>query len=85
MKQSSTSSTRFAEDIQKAVDSRYPVVYVVGAEEDRIAGFLAGAAEAHYGDRDHFHTWTASMGFDDDGVDNEQLKDPQAALEYLLA
>lgn len=85
MTQHATSSTRFMEDIRKAVDSRYPMVYVVGAEEDRIAGFLANAAEEHYGDKDHFHTWTASRGFDDEDLDNEALKNPQAALEYLLA
>lgn len=85
MTRNAISTTRFADDIQKAVDSRYPMVYVVGAEEDRITGFLAGAAETHYGNRDKFHTWTSSRGFEDLDVDNDRLKDPQAALEYLLA
>jgi hypothetical protein len=78
-------SEQFTENIRKAVDSHYPLVYVVGPEEDRIVRFLAATAESHYGDSDHFHTWTTSNGFDNPDWDNRALRDPVAALEQILA
>ena len=84
MSQGSNKSPKFVEDIQKAVDSHYPLVFVVGSEEDRIVRHLTNVATNHYGDDNHLHAWTFSTGFDIPGVDNNLLRDPVAALSYVL-
>ncbi len=84
MAQASGKPVKFADDIQKAVDSRYPLVFTIGAEEERIAGYIAEAAKAHFGDDRHFHSWTTAAGFDMEGAGDPALRDPVAALTWIL-
>jgi hypothetical protein len=63
--------------------SGYPLIYVLGWEEERIERILSLVASSYYGDDDHLLTWTPTRGFSKDGKIVEKVTDPAAALLHI--
>ena len=69
--------------VNRAFVSRYPVVYIISPEEERIENVLAAVSNDHYGDERPVVRWTASQGFEPDIGAGEEQTDPIVALEAI--
>ncbi len=69
--------------INKAIRSRYPVIYIAGWEETRIERVLQSVSNELYGDARPVYVWTAANGFSHLGHEQDNLKDPFAALQHI--
>ena len=69
--------------IREAIDSRYPLIYIQSAEEERVLGRLRDLAEAHYAQLP-VRTWTCTRGFDQDPAIDGGHRDPLAAIQAIL-
>ncbi|MCG6861853.1 MAG: AAA family ATPase [Chromatiaceae bacterium] len=69
--------------IRKAIDSRYPVIYIQSAEEERVVGRLRDLAREHYA-HVPVRTWTCTRGFDHDFAEDRDCRDPLVAIQTIL-
>ena len=69
--------------IREAIDSRYPVIYIQSAEEERVVGWLEHLAVAHYG-RMPVHNWTCTRGFDGEFATGKDCRDPVSAIQAIV-
>jgi SpoVK/Ycf46/Vps4 family AAA+-type ATPase len=68
--------------IETLIRARYPLVYVVSFEEDRVSGALHQITQ---GRKKHLYRWTVTTGLEtEDGSCLTELKDPIKVLEYIL-
>ncbi len=70
--------------IREAIDSRYPVIYLHSAEEQRMLARLRELAEQHYGGR-MVRSWTCTRGFEHDPGAASDYREPLAAIQAILA
>ncbi|MCK5359467.1 MAG: AAA family ATPase, partial [Gammaproteobacteria bacterium] len=63
--------------------ARYPLIYILGWEEERIDKTLAQVSAKHYFDDRPVITWTAGKGFYTAEGQIEAISDPVAAIEYI--
>jgi SpoVK/Ycf46/Vps4 family AAA+-type ATPase len=73
------------ERIRKGLLSGYPIFYLQGAEEGRMAALLAELAGSHYGNDRTLVRWSAVRGFHDDSGPLEPITDPVEALRHVAA
>ena len=71
--------------IQKGLLSGYPIFYLRGEEEGRMAGLLGELAQAHYGNDQSLVRWSAVRGFHDEAGMHEAIVDPVEALLHIVA
>ena len=71
--------------LRKGLLSGYPIFYLQGEEEPRMAGLLAGLSRQHYGDDRPLVRWSAARGFHDADGQGEAITDPLEALRHVLA
>jgi len=71
--------------IEKGLLSGYPIFYLQGAEEVRMAGLLAEIARDRYGNDRSLVRWSAIRGFYDDAGALEAITDPVEALRHIAA
>ena len=69
--------------VNRAVVSRYPVIYVISPEEERIENVLTAISRDHFQDDRPVVRWTASQGFEPDIGAGDQQTDPVAAIEFI--
>jgi SpoVK/Ycf46/Vps4 family AAA+-type ATPase len=68
--------------IETLIRARYPIIYVVSWEEERVEEVLRSIAAAR-GKR--FYTWTTTQGIaSDTRVKDDATKDPTTALDYVM-
>lgn len=68
--------------IDTLIRARYPLIYVISWEEDRVEEVLRSIGEAR---GKKFYTWTATQGMTSDvRVRNDATRDPIAALDYVM-
>lgn len=73
-------SKKIIEKIRKGLQSKYPLLYVLGWDEGRIEGLLSDVAGTSF----PLVTWTASDGFNnDEGLSCEDSTDPVQALAAI--
>jgi len=72
-----------AQKISRGLTSRYPLIYVLGWEEERIERLLAMVASSYYGEGGHLLIWSPAEGFSKDGETVEAITDPTAALNHI--
>jgi SpoVK/Ycf46/Vps4 family AAA+-type ATPase len=77
-------SHKMVRKISRGLQSRYPLIYLLGWEEERIEGFLSLAASSYYGEDGHFLTWSQARGFSRDGELVEAITEPAEALSYIV-
>jgi SpoVK/Ycf46/Vps4 family AAA+-type ATPase len=58
-------SQQLAQNINKGIISQYPLIYIVGHEEDRIEATLASLAQKKFSDKQKLITWSSWQGFSD--------------------
>ncbi len=71
--------------IERAISSRYPIVYLVSWEEERIEHALRDIAKSHYRDDRSVVMWTAARGFHTNGGALKEIKDPLEALQFVAS
>ena len=71
--------------VRRAISSKYPLIYLVSAEEKRIEDTLKLVSEEHYQDQRNVVTWTASRGFDSTVANGVDLTDPVNALNHIAS
>ena len=80
-------STHFDETayqgVMQAVNSKYPLIYVVSSEEERIERVMNLVSAEHYQDDRKAVHWTASRGFNVIENSDSDFTDPVAALQYI--
>ncbi len=71
-------------EIETLVRARYPIVYVVSWEEDRVEGCLRGVADRRH---KRLFVWTATDGLVADGARSRdrETSDPMVALDAVLS
>jgi SpoVK/Ycf46/Vps4 family AAA+-type ATPase len=72
-----------AQKISRGLLSRYPLIYVLGWEEERIEGLLSLASSSYYGEDGQLLTWSQARGFTRSGELVEAISDPTEALSYI--
>ncbi len=72
-----------AQQIYRGIIARYPLVYILGWEEERIEKALAVVSAKHYFDNRPVITWTAGRGFFSGTEQVADIHDPVAAVEYI--
>lgn len=78
-------SRNAADRIAKGLVSGYPIFYLQGEEEGRMAGLLAELARARYGNEASLLLWSAARGFYDGSGVVEAITDPVEALRHVAA
>jgi hypothetical protein len=78
-------SHKMAQKISRGLQSRYPLIYVLGWEEGRIEDLLSLVASSHYGEEGHLLTWSQAQGFTKGGELVEAITDPTEALSHVAA
>jgi len=68
--------------IEKGLAARYPIIYVVCREEDRLEGLLSSLAAAHCGES--LRVWTRTSGLTGPDGPLEGSRDPLQALRLVL-
>lgn len=76
-------SRKMAQKISLGLVSRYPLIYILGWEEERIERLLSLVAASYYGEEGHLLTWSSARGFAKDGETVEAITDPTAALNHI--
>lgn len=76
-------SPKMEQKLSRALASRYPLIYVLGWEEERIEGVLRVVAKSHYGEEGHLVLWSPATGFSRDGETIEAITDPARALGHI--
>jgi len=76
-------SHKMAQKISRGLMSRYPLVYILGWEEERIEHLLSSVASTHYGEDGRLVIWSSTQGFCRDGQVIEVITDPTAALTHI--
>jgi hypothetical protein len=74
--------TRASDPIEDALAARYPLVYLHGAEEDRVMRWLERLARERLAGAP-VHHWTCTRGFDA-GLDGADTRDPAAAIAAVI-
>ncbi|NNC97446.1 MAG: AAA family ATPase [Gammaproteobacteria bacterium] len=72
-------SKKLARNINQALKSRFPIIYILGSEEDRIEETLASMAQSLFKDKSSFVSWSGFDGFSD----KSDCRDPLEALHRL--
>lgn len=68
--------------IETLIRARYPVIYVVSWEEERVEDVLRDIASSRGA---KFYTWTVTQGIASEAqVKDESTKDPIGALDYIM-
>jgi len=70
--------------IRKGLLSGYPIFYLRGEEEGRMADLLADLAQEHYGNDQSLVLWSVVRGFYTEAGALEAITDPVAALRYIV-
>ena len=76
-------SHKMEQKISRGLMSRYPLIYVLGWEEERIEHLLSLVASSYYGEDGHLVTWSNARGFIKDGETVDAITDPVEALGYI--
>ncbi len=71
------------QQIVSGITARYPLIYILGWEEERIEKTLAQVSAKHYFDDRPVITWTAGKGFYTHEGQIEDISDPVEAIEYI--
>lgn len=71
------------ERIRKGLLAGYPIFYLRGEEEDRMAAILVEVARAHYGDDRPLVRWSVVCGFYGEAGQQAVITDPVAALAHV--
>jgi len=70
--------------IKQAIKSKYPLIYIHSAEEQRIRHILGQLSESNSSSMPVYE-WSCTSGLSEsDNVSNEQYIDPAAAIEYIV-
>lgn len=69
---------------ERAIASKYPIIYVVSSEEERIESILDVVSNSHYQDQREVVSWTASQGFQGANEDHIELTNPVNALNHII-
>ncbi len=72
-----------SQQINHGIISRYPLIYILGWEEERIEKNLATVSVKHYYDNRPVITWTAGRGFFSGTEQIADIHDPVEAVEYI--
>jgi SpoVK/Ycf46/Vps4 family AAA+-type ATPase len=72
------------QQIQRGIIARYPLIYILGWEEDRIAGTLEAVSRKQYGDDRPVINWTAGRGFYTSSQQLDDIRDPVDAVEHII-
>lgn len=70
-------------EIERAIAARFPVIYVVTWEEERLEALLEEASRKHFGDNRPVWEWTSARGFTSGPGREKALTDPVAALAWV--
>ena len=76
-------SPKIAQKIARGLTSRYPLIYILGWEEERIDRVLSLASSSYYGEDGKLLIWSQARGFTKDGETVEAITDPTAALNHI--
>lgn len=76
-------SERTLQDIIKGVTSRFPLLYIVSWEEDRVETALSKISAAYYKDDRPLIIWSAVRGFYTGAQPRTEVTDPLAALQAI--
>lgn len=71
--------------IEKGLAARYPLIYVLCREEDRLEALLGQLAAAHYGEARPLQVWTSTEGLAGPGGPVDGTRDPLQALRQIAA
>jgi len=79
--------SRPAKELRALFDSGRPLIYILSAEEDRVARLLRSAGARSFGKPVALWTWTLTEGLRSaaDSPAREGTTDPRAALEFIAA
>ncbi|HDH08451.1 MAG TPA: AAA family ATPase [Gammaproteobacteria bacterium] len=72
-----------SQQINRGIISRYPLIYILGWEEERIEKTLAAVSAKHYFDSRAVITWTAGKGFFSGTEQISDIHEPVEAVEYI--
>jgi SpoVK/Ycf46/Vps4 family AAA+-type ATPase len=72
-----------SQQINRGIIARYPLIYILGWEEERIEKTLAQVSKTHYFDDRPVITWTAGKGFFSNTGQIADINDPVEAVEYI--
>jgi SpoVK/Ycf46/Vps4 family AAA+-type ATPase len=72
------------ENIQRALLSRYPILYMVTSEEERAEKALQQVAGSLFRPAVPVHTWAATTGLTKNGKAVENTEEPLAALDHII-
>ncbi len=76
-------SRKTEQKITRGLLSKYPLIYVLGWEEERIERVLNQVTCAHFGEDGHLLVWSHARGFTRNDETVEAITDPTAALAYI--
>ena len=71
--------------IEKGLAARYPLIYVLCREEERLEALLGRLAAAHYGEARPVQVWTSTEGFVLTSGAVDGTRDPLDALRHIAA
>ncbi|TCJ18398.1 AAA family ATPase [Parasulfuritortus cantonensis] len=71
--------------LAKGLLAGYPLFYLQGADEERMAGLLGELAERRYGDRNALVYWSSARGFHSAAGPGAAIRDPVEALAHIAA
>ena len=71
--------------IEKGLAARYPLIYVLCREEERLEALLGRLAAAHYGEARPVQVWTSTEGFVLTSGAVDGTRDPLDALRRIAA
>ncbi len=79
----SISAENTMQDLIKGITSKFPIIYIVCWEEERVENALARISTAYYKDQRPIVSWSSIRGFYSDSKQESSLTDPLQALEYI--
>jgi len=71
--------------IDHAVAARYPVIYVVSWEEERVEALLAQISKRQYSDDRPVRVWSAAQGYSSGPGRKLKLTDPLEAIRFAIS
>ena len=71
------------QQISSGIIARYPLIYILGWEEERIEKTLAQVSAKHYFDKRPVVTWTTGKGFYTHEGQVADISDAVKAIEYI--
>ncbi len=74
-----------ASKLRQAIASKYPIIYLVSSEEQRVENVLQSVSSAHYQDQRNVVKWTSSRGFDSTVETSLDLCEPVNALNHIAS